>query len=164
MGTVTERDPIIIVGAGPAGLAAATILALRDVPSIVLECDPALPRDLRAGSFHPPTMELLDTIGVAGDFRAMGIDPAKQNTNELGRPIKIADGEPIRALFFKACRAGDPRSCWMAMDVANRATLDPETHPLQCGTMQTSGLLLHRGRSTRRKCPGPKQLCPRSTT
>ncbi len=29
---------------------------------------------------------------------ALGIDPAKQNTNDLGRPIKIADGEPIREL------------------------------------------------------------------
>jgi hypothetical protein len=30
---------------------------------------------------------------------ALGIDPAKQNTNDLGRPIKIADGDPIRELL-----------------------------------------------------------------
>jgi 3-(3-hydroxy-phenyl)propionate hydroxylase len=74
MGRVSERDPVIIVGAGPAGLAVAATLALRDVPSIVLEAEAELPRDLRAGSFHPPTMELLETLGIAGDFRAMGIE------------------------------------------------------------------------------------------
>jgi 3-(3-hydroxy-phenyl)propionate hydroxylase len=74
MGRVSERDPVIIVGAGPAGLAVAATLALRDVPSIVLEAEAELPRDLRAGSFHPPTMELLETLDIAGDFRAMGIE------------------------------------------------------------------------------------------
>jgi uncharacterized protein (DUF1501 family) len=30
---------------------------------------------------------------------ALGIDPAGQNTNEMGRPIKITDGEPIAELL-----------------------------------------------------------------
>ena len=68
-----KRDPVIIVGAGPAGLAVASILAQADVPSLVFEAEAKLPRDLRAGSFHPPTLELLDTIGVAEDFLALGI-------------------------------------------------------------------------------------------
>jgi len=68
-----KRDPVIIVGAGPAGLALGTSLRLRDVPVIVLETEHALPRDLRAGTFHPPTLALLETIGVAADFLAIGI-------------------------------------------------------------------------------------------
>ncbi|HEY3918787.1 MAG TPA: FAD-dependent monooxygenase [Stellaceae bacterium] len=68
-----KRDPVIIVGAGPAGLAVAAILAQAAVPSLVFEAEEKLPRDLRAGSFHPPTVELLDTIGVAKDFLALGI-------------------------------------------------------------------------------------------
>jgi len=68
-----ERDPVIIVGAGPAGLALGTSLLLRDVAVVVLETEPKLPRDLRAGTFHPPTLELLETIGVTADFLAIGI-------------------------------------------------------------------------------------------
>ncbi|HZL60228.1 MAG TPA: FAD-dependent monooxygenase [Stellaceae bacterium] len=69
---MAARLPIIIVGGGPAGLALATILALQGVESIVLEAEAKLPRDLRAGSFHPPTMEMLDRIGVGQDFLAQG--------------------------------------------------------------------------------------------
>jgi 3-(3-hydroxy-phenyl)propionate hydroxylase len=70
---LAERDPVLIVGAGPAGLAIAVSLALAKVPALVFEAETTLPRDLRAGSFHPPTMELLDSIGVGQDFLAMGI-------------------------------------------------------------------------------------------
>ena len=69
---MAARLPIIIVGGGPAGLALATTLALQGVESIVLEAEVKLPRDLRAGSFHPPTMEMLDRIGVGQDFLAQG--------------------------------------------------------------------------------------------
>ncbi len=69
---MTERDPVLIVGAGPAGLAVAVQLALSDVPALVFEAEESLPHDLRAGSFHPPTMEMLDSIGVGQDFLALG--------------------------------------------------------------------------------------------
>jgi 3-(3-hydroxy-phenyl)propionate hydroxylase len=67
------REPVIIVGAGPAGLAFAASLLQRDVAVVVLEAEPELPRDLRAGTFHPPTLALLDTLAVAEDFLAIGI-------------------------------------------------------------------------------------------
>jgi 3-(3-hydroxy-phenyl)propionate hydroxylase len=68
-----NRDPVIIVGAGPAGLALAANLLRRDVAVVVLETEPRLPHDLRAGTFHPPTLEMLATLGVAEDFLAIGI-------------------------------------------------------------------------------------------
>src|SRR4051794_34323229 len=70
---MATRDPVIIVGAGPAGLTVAVSLALQDVPVIVLESDSKLTRDLRAGSFHPPTLEMFGPLGVAEDFLNMGI-------------------------------------------------------------------------------------------
>jgi 3-(3-hydroxy-phenyl)propionate hydroxylase len=69
---LTVRDPVLIVGAGPAGLALAVQLALKDMPALVFEAEEELPRDLRAGTFHPPTMEMLDSIGVGQDFLALG--------------------------------------------------------------------------------------------
>jgi 3-(3-hydroxy-phenyl)propionate hydroxylase len=68
-----SRDPVIIVGAGPAGLALATCLVLRDVAVIVLESESKLPRDLRAGTFHPPTLEMLEELGIVAQFLAIGI-------------------------------------------------------------------------------------------
>jgi 3-(3-hydroxy-phenyl)propionate hydroxylase len=70
---MAKSDPVIIVGAGPAGLTTALSLALQKVPVIVLESEPKLPRDLRAGSFHPPTLEMFEPLGVADEFIGMGI-------------------------------------------------------------------------------------------
>jgi 3-(3-hydroxy-phenyl)propionate hydroxylase len=69
---MAARDPVIIVGGGPAGLAVAAQLALQGVEAVVLESEPKLPRDLRAGSFHPPTIEMLDTIGIGQEFLSLG--------------------------------------------------------------------------------------------
>lgn len=70
---MATRDPVLIVGAGPAGLTVAVSLALQGVAVLVLEAEPKLPRDLRAGSFHPPTVEMLGPLGIAKDFLALGI-------------------------------------------------------------------------------------------
>jgi 3-(3-hydroxy-phenyl)propionate hydroxylase len=70
---MSARDPVLVVGAGPAGLTVAVGLALQGVPVLVLETEPKLPRDLRAGSFHPPTVEMMGPLGIAEDFLALGI-------------------------------------------------------------------------------------------
>ena len=67
------RDRVIIVGAGPVGLVAALSLATRDVPVLVLESHPELFMDLRAGSFHPPTLEVLEPLGVTAKLHELGI-------------------------------------------------------------------------------------------
>ena len=67
------RRPVLIVGAGPVGLTVALGLARRDVPVIVIEQEPALTTDLRAGSFHPPTLEALATLGITERFLKIGL-------------------------------------------------------------------------------------------
>ncbi len=70
---------IAIVGAGPVGLCLALKLARDGIPVIVLEKEPALPTDLRASTFHPPTLEMLDTLGLADATIALGeITPSWQ--------------------------------------------------------------------------------------
>ena len=60
-----SQQPIVIAGAGPCGSVLALYLARNDIPVILLEKYPELPRDLRASTFHPPTLEMLDDLGVA---------------------------------------------------------------------------------------------------
>ena len=64
------------MGAGPVGLVSALILARANVPVLVLEAEPELTRDLRAASFHPPTVEMLAELGVADAMHETGI-PAR---------------------------------------------------------------------------------------
>lgn len=68
-----KPDPIIIAGAGPCGSVLALALARQDIPVILLEKYPALPRDLRASTFHPPTLEMLDELGVAQAMIQQGL-------------------------------------------------------------------------------------------
>ena len=68
-----RADPVVIAGCGPAGGALALHLARRDIPVLVLEREPALPLDLRASTFHPPTLEMLNDLGVAAPMVAKGL-------------------------------------------------------------------------------------------
>jgi len=65
-------DRILIVGAGPVGLTCAYSLALAGVPVTVLEREPDVPNDLRATTWHPPTLDFMDDIGVADHLIANG--------------------------------------------------------------------------------------------
>ncbi|HEV3397258.1 MAG TPA: FAD-dependent oxidoreductase, partial [Xanthobacteraceae bacterium] len=55
---------VLVVGAGPVGMVCALALNRRGVAVTVCEQEPAPVRDQRAASIHPPTLELLDDLGV----------------------------------------------------------------------------------------------------
>jgi 3-(3-hydroxy-phenyl)propionate hydroxylase len=67
------KERVVIVGGGPVGLVSALNLALHEIPVLVLEAHSELFLDLRAGSFHPPTLEVLDPIGVTAKLHDIGI-------------------------------------------------------------------------------------------
>jgi 3-(3-hydroxy-phenyl)propionate hydroxylase len=56
---------ILIVGAGPVGLMTAFLLATRNIPCTLFEADAGLSQDLRASTFHPPTLDMLAAYGLA---------------------------------------------------------------------------------------------------
>ncbi|MFM7342323.1 MAG: FAD-dependent oxidoreductase, partial [Betaproteobacteria bacterium] len=68
-----SQPPVIVVGAGPVGLLCALELARRQVPVLVLETEPGTTLDLRAGTFHPPTLEMLQPEGVAEAMLEVGL-------------------------------------------------------------------------------------------
>ncbi|MDQ0316877.1 FAD-dependent oxidoreductase [Amorphus orientalis] len=71
MGGVEER--VLVVGAGPVGLVAASALAEAGIPVTVLEASTELPKDLRASTFHPPTLDMLDRFGVTDRLIERGL-------------------------------------------------------------------------------------------
>ena len=66
-------NPVVIAGAGPVGCAAALHLALNDIPVVLLEGESALPQDLRASTFHPPTLDLLKDLGIVESMIDQGL-------------------------------------------------------------------------------------------
>jgi len=70
---MADANRVIIVGAGPVGLVCALSLASRDIPVLVLEANDDLFMDLRAGSFHPPSLEVMSPIGITEKLLEMGI-------------------------------------------------------------------------------------------
>jgi 3-(3-hydroxy-phenyl)propionate hydroxylase len=64
---------VLIAGAGPVGLVAAAYLAGEGIPVTVVEQARDLPDDLRASTFHPPTLDMLERFGVVGALIEQGL-------------------------------------------------------------------------------------------
>ncbi len=66
-------ESVLIVGAGPVGLVAALRLAEAKIPVTVIEAEAAVRQDLRASTWHPPTLDMLDRHGLAEPLIAEGL-------------------------------------------------------------------------------------------
>jgi 2-polyprenyl-6-methoxyphenol hydroxylase-like FAD-dependent oxidoreductase len=64
---------VLIAGGGPVGLCLGFLLARRGVAVRVLEAEAAIAKDLRASTFHPPTLDMLAEFGIAGEMMARGL-------------------------------------------------------------------------------------------
>ena len=66
-------DPVLIAGAGPVGCTLALFLAQNDIPIILVEAEKTIPMDLRASTFHPPTLDMLARLGLVKDMLTVGL-------------------------------------------------------------------------------------------
>ena len=70
---MNNDNRVLIAGAGPVGLVAAAQLVRRQIPVTVLEAAETLSEESRASTFHPPTLDILDDLGLAADLIAQGL-------------------------------------------------------------------------------------------
>jgi 3-(3-hydroxy-phenyl)propionate hydroxylase len=64
---------VIVAGAGPAGSVAAWRLAQHGIDTLLLESLPATPEDMRASTLHPPTLDMLEELGLLDTLEAEGL-------------------------------------------------------------------------------------------
>src|SRR4029077_20777235 len=65
--------PVVVAGAGPTGLMCALALGRQGIPVVVLESEPVLAHDLRAGTFHTPTLEMMAPYGITARMHETGL-------------------------------------------------------------------------------------------
>ncbi|MET8083595.1 FAD-dependent oxidoreductase [Micromonospora sp. NPDC005237] len=82
----TSTD-VLVVGAGPTGLATALTLARRGIDVTVLDQQAEPPQTSRAAVVHAYTLEVLDRIGVAAPLVAQGVRAPRFTVRDRDRTL-----------------------------------------------------------------------------
>lgn len=78
---------VLIVGAGPAGLAAALFLSRRDVPVRIIDAADEPTRTSKALGVNPRTLDLLEDTGVAARILSEAQEMRTLSLHHNGRPL-----------------------------------------------------------------------------
>ena len=81
------RQPVVIVGAGPAGMVTALELARHGVASVVLSAELQLSQGSRAICFTRRSMEILQQVGVADRMTEIGLPWRFGNSHYRGKRV-----------------------------------------------------------------------------
>jgi 3-(3-hydroxy-phenyl)propionate hydroxylase len=71
--SVPSKPHVVIAGAGPVGLTLALLLGSKDIGVTVLEAEEKVSEELRASTFHPPTLDMLAPYGITDLMLAAGL-------------------------------------------------------------------------------------------
>src|ERR671914_1885338 len=87
MGELSGRTEVLVVGAGPAGLAVAASLAGHDHDVTVVDRQATGANTSRAAVVHARTLEMLERIGVAKRLAGLGIQAPHFSIPDGGREL-----------------------------------------------------------------------------
>lgn len=122
--------PVLIVGGGPVGLAAALFLTRRGVPVRIVDAEAAPHATSRALAVSPRTLDLLRDSGVAGAV--------------------VAEGNPIRglSLHWRGAPLAEITPDWNRMGAAYPMTILPQarTEAHMIAALAGLGVAVERGR------------------
>jgi len=87
-----SKTQVCIIGAGPAGVIAAYLFALRGVSVVLLEGEKDFDREFRGDTFHASSLDVLDQLGFADDVVAMCNSKVGQlNFKSAEHTLEVAD-------------------------------------------------------------------------
>lgn len=87
-----EKTQVCIIGAGPAGVIAAYLFALRGVSVVLLEGEKDFDREFRGDTLHASSLEVLDQLGFADEIVALCNSKVGQlNFKAAGHSLTVAD-------------------------------------------------------------------------
>ncbi len=69
----SHQSQVLVIGAGPVGLTAALALALQDVDVRIIDAGSGVDQRMRASTFHPPTLDMLDRLSLGSELVGLGI-------------------------------------------------------------------------------------------
>ncbi|MFE7719160.1 FAD-dependent monooxygenase [Nocardia rhizosphaerihabitans] len=111
-----EATSVVIVGAGPAGLTAAIVLAEAGVDHVLIDRLSEGANTSRAAVVHARTLEVLDELGIAKDLVARGIQVPT---------FKVHDGpKTLATIEFYDLPTAYPYALMIPQDVTEQVLLD----------------------------------------
>jgi 2-polyprenyl-6-methoxyphenol hydroxylase-like FAD-dependent oxidoreductase len=146
---MTESTTILIVGAGPVGLSAALALRQAGVAVRIVDAGNGVDKRMRASTFHPPTLDMIDSLGLASQLIERGLtaphfqmrqhESNEHVTFDLSA-IDDATAHPYRLQIEQH------RYCSIAIDALSKLGVDVEFgNALESITTDETGATAHLG-------------------